>query len=99
MDDFTEQVRYERDLKAAKEEAEQASELESTFLANMSHDVQTPLSSIMNHADLLRREVGKEHEERVRPRHYETPNGRDRGRIDVESESGIRTTFTTRLTG
>lgn len=65
IDDITGQVRYERELKAAKEEAEQASELKSAFLANVSHDVQTPLSSIMNHADLLRREVGEEHEDRI----------------------------------
>lgn len=65
IDDITEQVRYERELKAAKEEAEQANELKSAFLANMSHDVQTPLSSIMNHADLLRREVSEEYEDRV----------------------------------
>jgi len=65
IDDVTEQVRYERDLKAAKDEAERANHLKSAFLANMSHDVQTPLSSIMNHADLLRREVGAEHQDRI----------------------------------
>jgi len=65
IDDVTEQVRYERDLKAAKEEAERADQLKSAFLANISHDVQTPLSSIMNHADLLRREVGEEHQDRI----------------------------------
>jgi len=65
IDDITEQVRYERELKAAKEEAERANELKSAFLANVSHDVQTPLSSILNHADLLRMEVGEEHQERI----------------------------------
>ena len=65
IEDITGQVRYERELKAAKEEAEQANQLKSAFLANMSHDVQTPLSSIMNHADLLRREVGEEHQDRI----------------------------------
>lgn len=65
IDDITEQVRYERELKEAKEQAEQANQLKSAFLANMSHDVQTPLSSIMNHADLLRREVGEEHQDRI----------------------------------
>ena len=65
IDDITDQVRYERELKAAKEEAEQANQLKSAFLANMSHDVQTPLSSIMNHADLLRMEVGEEHQDRI----------------------------------
>jgi PAS domain S-box-containing protein len=65
IDDITDQVRYERKLKAAKEEAEQANQLKSAFLANMSHDVQTPLSSIMNHADLLRMEVGDQHQDRI----------------------------------
>ena len=65
IDDITEQVQYERELRAAKEEAEQANQLKSAFLANISHDVQTPLSSIMNHADLLRREVGDEHQDRI----------------------------------
>jgi PAS domain S-box-containing protein len=65
IEDITGRVRYERELKAAKEEAEQANRLKSAFLANMSHDVQTPLSSIMNHADLLRREVGEEHQDRI----------------------------------
>ena len=65
IEDITEQVRYERTLKAAKEEAERANRLKSAFLANMSHDIQTPLSSIVTHADLLRREVGPEHQDRI----------------------------------
>jgi len=65
IDDITEQVQYERELQAAKEEAEQANQLKSAFLANMSHDVQTPLASILNHADLLRMEVDEEHQERI----------------------------------
>jgi PAS domain S-box-containing protein len=65
IDDITEQVHYEQELRAAKEEAEQANRLKSAFLANVSHDVQTPLSSIMNHADLLRMEASEEHQERI----------------------------------
>lgn len=65
IEDITEQVQYQRDLKAAKEEAERAHQFKSAFLANVSHDIQTPLSSIMNHADLLRREVGPEHQDRI----------------------------------
>ncbi|HKL88155.1 MAG TPA: PAS domain-containing sensor histidine kinase, partial [Salinibacter sp.] len=65
IDDITEQVQYEQELRAAKEEAEQANRLKSAFLANVSHDVQTPLSSIMNHADLLRMEASEEHQERI----------------------------------
>jgi PAS domain S-box-containing protein len=65
IDDITGQVQYEQELKAARDEAEQANELKSAFLANVSHDVQTPLASILNHADLLRMEVDAEHQERV----------------------------------
>jgi PAS domain S-box-containing protein len=65
IDDITEQVQYEQELRAAKEEAEQANRLKSAFLANVSHDVQTPLSSILNHADLLRMEASEEHQERI----------------------------------
>jgi signal transduction histidine kinase len=65
IDDITEQVQYEQELKAAKEEAEQANRLKSAFLANVSHDVQTPLSSILNHADLLQMEAREEHQERI----------------------------------
>jgi PAS domain S-box-containing protein len=65
IDDITEQVQYEQELKAAKKEAEQANRLKSAFLANVSHDVQTPLSSILNHADLLRMEASDEHQERI----------------------------------
>jgi PAS domain S-box-containing protein len=65
IEDITGQVRHERELKAAKEEAERANRLKSAFLANVSHDVQTPLSSIVNHADLLRMEAGDEHQDRI----------------------------------
>lgn len=56
---------YAADLDDARRAHREASELKSAFLANVSHDVQTPLSSILNHADLLRREVDDEHHERI----------------------------------
>ncbi|MFO8099048.1 MAG: PAS domain-containing protein [Salinibacter sp.] len=65
VDDVTDQVEYERKLKRAKEEAEQASRLKSAFLANMSHDVRTPLSSILNLTELLAREAPPECKERI----------------------------------
>jgi len=63
--DITEQVQHERELREAKETAEQASRLKSAFLANMSHDVRTPLSSILSITELLAMELGEEHQERV----------------------------------
>ncbi|MFP4227963.1 MAG: PAS domain-containing protein [Salinivenus sp.] len=65
VDDVTEQVEYEQKLKAAKEEAEQASQLKSAFLANMSHDVRTPLSSILNLTELLAREAPEACQHRI----------------------------------
>lgn len=51
--DISEMKRIEKDLKIAKEEAEAASKAKSEFVANMSHDVKTPLSGMIGLAELL----------------------------------------------
>ncbi|WP_022834530.1 GAF domain-containing sensor histidine kinase [Salisaeta longa] len=57
FNDVTEQVEQQRALEDAKEAAERSSRLKSSFLTNLSHDVRTPLASIMNSTKLLEREV------------------------------------------
>ncbi len=42
-----------KELKIAKEKAEAATKMKSAFLANMSHDIRTPMNGILGVADLL----------------------------------------------
>lgn len=44
---------YKRDLKEAKEKAEESERLKSLFLGNISHEIRTPLNSIMGFSKLL----------------------------------------------
>ncbi|PKK88960.1 MAG: hypothetical protein CVV64_16450 [Candidatus Wallbacteria bacterium HGW-Wallbacteria-1] len=51
--DITEKKEALREILAAKEKAERADRLKSEFLANVSHEVRTPMTSIMGYAHLL----------------------------------------------
>jgi PAS domain S-box-containing protein len=44
---------FEKDLKKAKEKAEDSDRLKTSFLANMSHEIRTPMNAIIGFTDLL----------------------------------------------
>ncbi|MCC6931222.1 MAG: PAS domain S-box protein [Gemmatimonadaceae bacterium] len=58
--DLTQQRENERILREAKEAAELASRTKSEFLARMSHELRSPLNSIIGFSGLLQRQVPSE---------------------------------------
>lgn len=46
-------LKSEKDLRIAKDKAEESNRLKSAFLANMSHEIRTPLNSIVGFSDVL----------------------------------------------
>jgi two-component system aerobic respiration control sensor histidine kinase ArcB len=59
--DITQQKEFEEDLKEAKSKAEVASKAKTEFIANMSHDVKTPLSGIISLSEVLNSRVQEEY--------------------------------------
>ena len=52
--DVTSELRRNAELEWAKNEAERANQLKSSFLSNMSHEIRTPLGAILGFTDLLK---------------------------------------------
>jgi signal transduction histidine kinase len=57
VQDVTERVAREAELRDALERAESASQAKSDFMAAMSHELRTPLGAILGYADLLSTEI------------------------------------------
>ena len=51
--DVTELKQIERDLRRAKEDADEANMAKSAFLANMSHELRTPLNAIIGFSEMM----------------------------------------------
>lgn len=56
MEDDTEEITYLQQLKAARNEADEANKAKSRFLANMSHEIRTPLNAVLGLNELILRE-------------------------------------------
>lgn len=58
--DITEQKKLQRELKRAKEQAEESDKLKTSFLNNMNHEIRTPLNAIVGFSDLLFEDYSEE---------------------------------------
>ena len=57
LQDLSERILYEQELKKAKEAAERAYSAKSQFLANMSHELRTPLNAIIGFSEMMQRQL------------------------------------------
>lgn len=52
--DISNEIKYHRELIAAKEKAEELNSLKSNFIYNLSHEIRTPFVGIIGYAELLK---------------------------------------------
>lgn len=57
MQDISDRIEQENNLRRAKEEAEHAYATKSQFLANMSHELRTPLNAIIGFSEILEHQL------------------------------------------
>ena len=57
MQDVTQRMKHEVELRYAKESAERAYAAKSQFLANMSHELRTPLNAIIGFSEMMQRQL------------------------------------------
>lgn len=55
VNDITQRKKFEQELIEARNRAEESERLKSSFLANLSHEVRTPLNSIVGFSNLLKK--------------------------------------------
>jgi len=72
--DITDKKKHEIELKQAKEKAEAANIAKSEFIANMSHDLRTPLTGIVGGAQLLREKAEHSEQELLAESIFESGN-------------------------
>ncbi|MAT38125.1 MAG: hypothetical protein CL946_00830 [Ectothiorhodospiraceae bacterium] len=57
FEDISKRVQTEKELRHAKEKAEESEHLKDSFIGNMSHEIRTPLNIIMGYTDLIKTEI------------------------------------------
>jgi PAS domain S-box-containing protein len=81
-EDITEKKKILEELTLAKEKAEQSDKLKSEFLAQISHEIRSPMNAILSFTNLVKEELG----DQLRPEIIEYFNG-----IDTAGKRLIRT--------
>lgn len=72
--DISAEVEREESLRAAKEQAEASERLKSEWLANVSHEVRTPLNSVLGLVQLMQEWPGDERQQEALSRVVESAN-------------------------